>query len=170
FSPVTEAVQRFAAQGKPVLGICNGFQILCEAGLLPGALLRNEHLQFRCEWVHLQVQTVQSPFTSASREGQVFRMPISHGEGRYFAEPDILAELERRDQVVFRYCDAEGRITPESNPNGSMNNIAGIVNQEGNVLGMMPHPERAAEALLGGEDGRSVFHSILQNQVLSRRM
>ncbi|MFN3973728.1 MAG: phosphoribosylformylglycinamidine synthase subunit PurQ [Dehalococcoidia bacterium] len=163
FSPVMEAVQSMAERGRLVLGICNGFQILCEAGLLPGALLRNDHLEFRCQWVHLRVENTASPFTSACRPGQVLRIPISHGEGRYYADPDTLAELERNGQVLFRYCDAQGRITPQSNPNGALNNIAGVVNRRGNVLGMMPHPERCCEADVGGTDGRFVFLSLMQS-------
>ncbi|MBI4336618.1 MAG: phosphoribosylformylglycinamidine synthase subunit PurQ [Chloroflexi bacterium] len=162
FSPVMDAVKEFAAQGGLVLGICNGFQVLCEAGLLPGALLRNEHLQFRCQWTHLRVENASSPFTSACQQGQVLRVPISHGEGRYFADPEALAELEREGRVVFRYCESDGRITVEANPNGALNNIAGIINRQGNVLGMMPHPERCCHSLLGGTDGLDVFLSLLQ--------
>jgi phosphoribosylformylglycinamidine synthase I len=163
FSPVMEGVQRMAEQGRLVLGICNGFQILCEAGLLPGALLRNEHLEYRCQWVHLRVENAATPFTRACRPGQVLRIPISHGEGRYYADPETLAALERNGQVLFRYCDARGRITPDSNPNGSLNNIAGIANRRGNVLGMMPHPERCCEEEVGGSDGRFLFLSLLQS-------
>lgn len=165
FSPVMEAVQSMAERGRFVLGICNGFQILCEAGLLPGALLRNDHLEFRCQWVHLRVENTATPFTSACRPGQVLRIPISHGEGRYYADPDTLAKLERNGQVLFRYCDAQGRITPQSNPNGALHNIAGVVNHRGNVLGMMPHPERCCEAEVGGTDGRFVFLSLLQSAI-----
>jgi phosphoribosylformylglycinamidine synthase I len=163
FSPVMEGVQRMAEQGRLVLGVCNGFQILCEAGLLPGALLRNEHLEYRCQWVHLRVENAATPFTRACRPGQVLRIPISHGEGRYYADPETLAALERNGQVLFRYCDARGRITPDSNPNGSLNNIAGIANRRGNVLGMMPHPERCCEEEVGGSDGRFLFLSLLQS-------
>jgi phosphoribosylformylglycinamidine synthase len=162
FSPVMEAVSARAAVGVPVLGICNGFQILCEAGLLPGALLRNESLQFRCQWVNLRVETTGNPFTKDCKPGQVLRIPISHGEGRYYAQPETLATLEREGRVLFRYCDPEGSTTPESNPNGSLSGIAGITNRRGNVLGMMPHPERACEAILGGEDGRALFVSLIQ--------
>lgn len=164
-SPVTEAVREFAAKGRPVIGICNGFQILCEAGLLPGALLRNECLEFRCQWVNLRVENARTPFTNAAAPGQVLRIPISHGEGRYWAPPEVLAELELNRQVAFRYCDAQGRVTPEDNPNGSLNNIAGVVNRQGNVLGMMPHPERAVEGILGGTDGLPVFFSMLRSVV-----
>jgi phosphoribosylformylglycinamidine synthase I len=143
FSPVMEAVVRQARAGKLVLGICNGFQILCEAGLLPGALMRNEVLQYRCQWVNLRVENNDTPFSNACRRGQVLAIPIGHGEGRY-------------------YADADGGVTAEANPNGSANNIAGIVNERGNVLGMMPHPERASEALLGGEGGLPIWRSIIE--------
>ena len=162
FSPVMEAVVRHAEAGKPVFGICNGFQILCEAGLLPGALIRNESLQYRCLWVNLRVENADTTFSSACQPGQVLAIPISHGEGRYYADPETLARLEAERRVVFRYCDAAGQTTAAANPNGSTNNIAGIINERGNVLGMMPHPERACEALLGGEDGLYIWRSILQ--------
>ncbi|HEY8491589.1 MAG TPA: phosphoribosylformylglycinamidine synthase subunit PurQ [Dehalococcoidia bacterium] len=161
FSPVMEAVARHAAAGKPVIGICNGFQILCEAGLLPGVLRRNESLQFRCQPVHLRVETVDTPFTNQCRPGQVLRIPISHGDGAYYADPETLAALERDGLVVFRYCWPDGEVAPEANPNGSLENIAGIVNPGRNVLGMMPHPERASEALMGGEDGLAIWRSII---------
>ncbi|MFQ5860849.1 MAG: phosphoribosylformylglycinamidine synthase subunit PurQ [Dehalococcoidia bacterium] len=167
FSPVMRALERFAARGGLVLGICNGFQVLCEAGLLPGALLRNAHLQYRCRWVHLRVDSAQTPFTLACTPGQVLRIPISHGEGNYYADEATLAELEERGQVVFRYATPQGQVTPEANPNGSTANIAGIVNREGNVLGMMPHPERCVEPLLGGTDGRLLFQSL--TSALARR-
>jgi phosphoribosylformylglycinamidine synthase len=160
FSPVMEAVQEFAARGGLVLGICNGFQVLCEAGLLPGALLRNECLEFRCQWVHLRVENPRTLFTRACSPGKVLRIPISHGEGRFHADEAALRELEEEGRVLFRYCDPQGRTTPEANPNGSLNHIAGIINRQGNVLGMMPHPERACETLLGGEDGASIFRSL----------
>ena len=162
FSPVMRAVERFAGRGGLVLGICNGFQVLCEAGLLPGALMRNAHLQFRCEWVHLRVESVSSPFTGAATAGQVLRIPISHGEGSYFAAPDTLKELEDAGRVVLRYSAVDGGITQDANPNGSAGNIAGITNAAGNVLGMMPHPERCCEALVGGEDGKYIFESLLK--------
>ena len=157
FSPVMRAVEEMANDGRLVLGICNGFQVLCEAGLLPGALLRNEHLQYRCMWTSLRVDNVETRFTRAYRPGQVLRMPISHGEGRYYADEATLRDMEETGRVVFRYCDERGETTAEANPNGSLHNIAGIINKRGNVLGMMPHPERAAEALMGGEDGRALF-------------
>jgi len=161
FSPVMEAVAVHAGAGKPVIGICNGFQILCEAHMLPGALMRNDSLQYRCVWVHLRVENAETPFTVACRPGQVLRIPISHGEGRYVADEATLAALESDGRVVFRYCDADGGVTPEANPNGSVSNIAGIVNERGNVLGMMPHPERACEPLMGGEDGLALWLSVL---------
>lgn len=162
FSPVMAAVERFAAQGKLVIGICNGFQILCEAGLLPGVLLSNAHLQYRCQWVNLKVENVSTPFSSACKKGQVLRIPISHHDGNYYADEETLNELESTGRVVFRYCTPDGAVTPDANPNGALHNIAGIVNKQGNVLGMMPHPERACEAVLGGEDGRLVFESAMQ--------
>ena len=161
FSPIIASVQRFAARGGLVIGICNGFQVLCEAGLLPGVLIRNSHLEYRCQWVNLRVEHPGTLFTALCKPGQVLRVPISHGEGNYFADPYTLQELEQRGQVVFRYCDPSGEATPEANPNGSVNNIAGIISREGNVLGMMPHPERCCEELLGGTDGRLIFQSII---------
>ncbi|MBI2886765.1 MAG: phosphoribosylformylglycinamidine synthase subunit PurQ [Chloroflexi bacterium] len=165
FAPIMGAVADFAARGGLVLGICNGFQILCESGLLPGVLMRNRHLQFRCQWVHLRAERATTPFSGAMQPGQVLRMPISHGEGNYYADAETLAELERRGQVVFRYCAADGRITEGANPNGALRNIAGIVNREGNVLGMMPHPERCCEPLVGGADGLLVFQSLVQSSL-----
>ncbi|MSQ33514.1 MAG: phosphoribosylformylglycinamidine synthase subunit PurQ [Dehalococcoidia bacterium] len=165
FSPVMAEVERFARRGGLVWGICNGFQILCEAGLLPGALLRNQHLQYRCQWVHLRVESNFTPYTGACRRGQVLRVPISHGEGRYYADPETMAALEANGQVVLRYATPEGYIADAANPNGSLNNIAGIINEQGNVLGMMPHPERCAEAILGGTDGLALFQSLLQAEV-----
>jgi phosphoribosylformylglycinamidine synthase len=162
FSPVMQAVMRDAEAGKPVIGICNGFQVLCESHLLPGALLRNESLQYRCEWVHLRAENTASAFTAACEPGQVLRVPVSHGEGRYHADEATLDDLESSGRVAFRYCTAGGEITPEANPNGSVRNIAGIVNERGNVLGMMPHPERACEALMGGEDGLLIWKSVLE--------
>jgi phosphoribosylformylglycinamidine synthase len=161
FSPVMDAVKREAAAGKPIIGICNGFQILCEAGLLPGILMRNNTTQFRCMPVNLRIETVATPFTSGGAEGQVIEVPISHGEGNYYADPETLARLNVEDRVVFRYCSPSGEITAEANPNGAIENIAGIVNEERNVLGMMPHPERASEALMGGIDGLVIWRSML---------
>jgi phosphoribosylformylglycinamidine synthase subunit PurQ / glutaminase len=165
FSPVMGAVAEHAARGKLVIGICNGFQILSEAGLVPGALLRNDSLQFRCEWVHLRTETAWSPFTSALREGQVLRLPIAHGEGRYYADQQTIARLEDEGRIAFRYCTPAGEVTPAGNPNGSLLNIAGVLNEGRNVLGMMPHPERASEALIGGEDGRGIWRSMVQSGV-----
>jgi phosphoribosylformylglycinamidine synthase len=162
FSPVMEAVVRHVEAGKPAIGICNGFQVLCEAGLLPGALLRNESLQFRCQDVHLRVENTASPFTRLCRPGHVLRVPISHGEGRYYADEATLDQLESSGRVAFRYCTPEGEVTPEANPNGSLRAIAGIVNARGNVLGMMPHPERASEPLLGGADGLLLWRSVIE--------
>jgi len=159
-SPIMEAVTAFAREGGPVLGICNGFQVLCEAGLLPGALLRNESLQFRSKAVHIRVESTRTPFTSAYEKGDILRVHIAHGEGSYYAEKEILAELEGEDRIAFRYVNPDGGLGPGSNPNGSLHNIAGIVNQERNVLGMMPHPERAVEELLGSTDGRGIFESL----------
>ena len=161
FSPVMAAVKQFAAQGKFVIGICNGFQILCEAGLLPGVLMRNSHLEYRCQRVHLKVENAALPFTTGCHHGQVLRIPISHYEGNYYADEATLRRLEANNQIVFRYCTPTGEVTSEANPNGSLHNIAGIVNEQGNVLGMMPHPERAAEEILGGIDGRIIFESLL---------
>jgi phosphoribosylformylglycinamidine synthase subunit PurQ / glutaminase len=164
-SPVVEALGDFVQRGGYVLGSCNGFQILCEAGLLPGALMRNECLQYRCQSTHLVVEQVETPFTRGLRRGQVLTMPISHGEGKYYADPDTLALLRKHHQVVFRYATADGRLTKAANPNGSLDNIAGIANPEGTVLGLMPHPERAAEAAVGGTDGLLIFQSLLGSLV-----
>lgn len=162
FSPVMNEVMRFAEAGKPVFGICNGFQILCESGLLPGLLIRNQSLQFRCEWVHLRREPNSSPLLSGIGDGAVLHMPISHGEGNYYADDATLDALEQTHRVAFRYCDAAGQVTAESNPNGSARNIAGIVNERGNVLGMMPHPERAGEQLVGGTDGNRLWESMIR--------
>lgn len=159
-SPVVRAVRRFASLGGLVLGVCNGFQVLTEAGLLPGALLRNRTPTFRCEWVHLRVERTDTPFTGLYAPGEVVRMPIAHGDGRYHAPREVLEELERQRQVVFRYVDSQGRTTPDANPNGSVHHIAGVVNAAGNVLGLMPHPERCSEEVLGGQDGRRLFESM----------
>lgn len=165
FSPVMEAVTAFAERGGPVIGICNGFQVLCESGLLPGVLMRNDHLEFRCIWTDLRVENSSTIFTSASIEGQTLHIPMSHGEGNYQADADTIKRLEDNGQVVFRYADTNGNVTPDINPNGSINNIAGIVNEHGNVLGMMPHPEKACEKLIGGDDGNVIFTSIIDNFV-----
>ena len=161
FSPIMPAVRAFAERGGPVLGICNGFQILLESGLLPGAMLRNRGLQYRCEHVYVRVEQTDTPFTSAVTKGQVLRIPIGHGEGNYFAPPDMLETIEANRQVVLRYTDPSGKLDDQWNPNGSVNAIAGLCNERRNVVGMMPHPERACEALLGGVDGRAIFESIV---------
>ena len=163
FSPIMQDVVRFAEAGGLVFGICNGFQILCEVGLLPGALMRNAGLRFACKQTYLRVENAGTPYTSALAPGEVVQIPISHGEGNYYASEEELDELEEHDQVVFRYCDADGNITSEANPNGSARNIAGIVNRDRNVLGMMPHPDRCAEPLLGNSDGARMFESILEH-------
>jgi len=160
FSPIMEEVLRFAQRGGPVLGICNGFQILCEVGLLPGALVRNRSLKFRSHDVRVRVENTDTPFTRRYDEGQILRMPIAHGEGSYVADAATMARLEAERRVAFRYVDAHGEAVDEANPNGSLNNIAGIVNERGNVLGLMPHPERAVEALLGSVDGLPIFESL----------
>jgi len=163
FSPIMREVQSFAARGGPVLGICNGFQVLLEAGLLPGAMLRNRDLKFLCQYVHVRVEQTDTPFTSACRRGQVLRIPIAHGEGNYFAEPDVIARLEANRQVVFRYTSADGAVTRESNPNGSAAAIAGLCNETRNVVGLMPHPERACESSLGSADGLVILESAVQS-------
>ena len=162
FSPIMRAVESFAADGGPVIGSCNGFQVLTEAGLLPGALMRNDHLEFRCDWQSLRVEQPQSAsaWLGDLADGEVIRLPISHGEGRYVADPGTLDQLEASGRVVLRYADAGGRVTAEANPNGSERGIAGIVNEAGNVLGLMPHPERASEAEVGGTDGLRLFRSL----------
>jgi phosphoribosylformylglycinamidine synthase subunit PurQ / glutaminase len=160
-SPVVEALPEFTARGGLVLGSCNGFQILCEARLLPGALMRNECLQYRCQSTHLIVENADTAFTRSMRPGQVLKMPISHGEGKYHADAETIRALKAKNQIVFRYCTENGRVAKEANPNGSMDNIAGVINEEGTVLGLMPHPERAAESAVGGTDGTLIFHSIL---------
>lgn len=161
FSPVMESVREYADSGGLVWGICNGFQILCEAGLLPGALVRNACSEFRCQWTHLVCDAAGGAFTNRLSEGQVIRVPISHGEGNYQADPATLSRIEQQGQVVFRYCDETGRLSDGANPNGSAHHIAGLRNERGNVLGMMPHPERCAETELGGTDGRLLFESAL---------
>jgi phosphoribosylformylglycinamidine synthase len=161
FSPVMAAIERFAREGGLVLGICNGFQILLEAGLLPGAMLRNCSLSFICKDVHVRVENPTTAFTSRCKPGQVLTLPIAHADGNYFADPATLAKLNTNKQIVFRYCMPDGAVTPEANPNGSLENIAGVINESGNVLGMMPHPERCAESVLGNEAGRLIFLSML---------
>jgi phosphoribosylformylglycinamidine synthase I len=163
FSPVMNAVKAFANAGGLVIGICNGFQILCETGLLPGALVRNRSLQFRCETIFLKIPTADSPFTSEVPEGRLLRVPIAHGEGCYFADDEALAKLRADDQILFQYATETGDLTDEANPNGSLLNIAGICNEGRNVCGMMPHPERASENVLGVDDGRRVFESMLRH-------
>jgi phosphoribosylformylglycinamidine synthase subunit PurQ / glutaminase len=175
FSPIMRAVEAFAAAGGPVLGSCNGFQILTEAGILPGALLRNDHLEFRCDWQPMRVENAVGPWLGEFTPGETIRMPISHGEGRYYADDAVLDQLERDGRVVLRYADEDGAVMPDVNPNGSLRSIAGIVNQRGNVLGLMPHPERAAEMEVGGTDGLRVLRAldgwlIAQPAVAERRL
>jgi phosphoribosylformylglycinamidine synthase subunit PurQ / glutaminase len=161
FSPVMQAVKQFAAEGKLVLGICNGFQILLEVGLLPGAMLRNKSLHFICRETYVKVENAATPFTNACKPGQVLKIPIAHADGNYYTDPVTLAGLQANAQVTFRYCTVDGTVTPGSCPNGSLDNIAGLCNAEGNVLGMMPHPERCTETMLGNEDGRFIFQSMI---------
>jgi phosphoribosylformylglycinamidine synthase len=167
FSPIMAAVRGFAAAGGPVLGICNGFQILLESGLLPGAMLRNRDVRFHCEFVHVRVEQVNTPFTARCQVGQVLRIPIAHGDGNYYAPSDTIAELEAASRVVFRYADARGQVVDAANPNGSLHSIAGICNAGRNVVGLMPHPERACETITGSADGRILFESVIET--LARR-
>lgn len=164
FSPITDAILEHARQGKYVLGICNGFQVLTEVGLLPGALVRNRDLHFICDRIPIRVEHSHSLWSQAYRAQQIITLPIAHGEGQYYADPDTLTTLEEKNQILFRYSNKEGEVdpTPSSNPNGSLHNIAGICNPQGTVLGMMPHPERAADPVLGGTDGLGLFHGLLQ--------
>jgi phosphoribosylformylglycinamidine synthase len=166
FSPIMNEVIRFANNGGTVIGICNGFQVLCESGLLPGVLLRNRSLLFSCKHVHLKVENRKTRFTSGIRTDRPLHIPIAHGEGNFFIEADGLREIEENEQVLFRYSDSEGNVTDGANPNGSLNNIAGIMNKAGNVMGMMPHPERACEQQLGSDDGKQFFESIINSFVL----
>ena len=161
FSPVMRSVKEFADKGGMVIGICNGFQILCEAGLLPGALLRNVGMKYVCKFLHLRTETTNTPFTNTLSKGQLLHIPIGHGDGNYFADTDVLKRIEDNDQVAFRYVTADGQVTRDANPNGSLNNIAGIVNGGRNVLGMMPHPDRSSESILGSSDGRLIFESMV---------
>ncbi len=163
FAPVMQSVKKFAASGGLVLGICNGFQILCESGLLPGALMRNAGLKYICKQVHLRTETTDSPFTNALRAGEVLKIPIGHMEGNYFCDAATLAQLERQNRIAFRYSTPAGEVTPEANPNGSLANIAGVLSEGRNVLGMMPHPDRSSEALLGSADGLRIFQSLTQH-------
>jgi phosphoribosylformylglycinamidine synthase subunit PurQ / glutaminase len=163
FSPIMREVQSFAARGGPVLGVCNGFQILLEAGLIPGAMLRNRGVKFVCAHVHIRVEQTDTPFTCTARKGQVLRIPIAHGEGNYFATPDVLAKLEANRQVIFRYTTPQGDVTDDANPNGAANNIAGLCNETRNVVGLMPHPERACEPSLGSADGLVILESAVRS-------
>lgn len=160
FSPIMQAVKSFAAAGGLVLGICNGFQILCESGLLPGALLPNRTMKFVCQFVYVRVEATDTPFTHLYERGQILSLPIAHGEGNYYCDPETLDCLRRENRILLRYCDEQGRVTDRANPNGSLDNIAGICNRQRNVFGLMPHPERAAEEVLGSTDGRVLFHSM----------
>ena len=171
FSPVMQAVKQFADRGGLVLGACNGFQVLTEAGLLPGALVRNRDLQFHCEHIFLKTATPDSPFTNKVPAGKILRIPIAHGEGCYFADEETLAKLKANDQILWQYCDAEGNLTDTANPNGSLLNIAGVCNERRNVAGLMPHPERACELALGSDDGKWIFESMihaLQNKLSAK--
>jgi phosphoribosylformylglycinamidine synthase subunit PurQ / glutaminase len=167
FSPALQATVKHAEQGKLVMGICNGFQVLTEADLLPGALMRNRDLHFICDRVPLRVERTDSPWTQSYRSGQVITLPIAHGEGNYYADAETLAELESYNQILFRYCTPTGETSSAGNPNGSLNNIAGICNRRGNVMGMMPHPERAADPMLGNTEGLSLFRSVLESMALA---
>ena len=160
FSPVIQSVIDFANAGGPVMGMCNGFQILCESGLLPGALIRNQSLSYICDWVHIRVETTKTRFTAACSQGELLRIPVKHGEGCYVADEEMLKQLADNDQIVFRYVDEAGETTEAANPNGALHNIAGVTNARRNVVGLMPHPEHAVEALLGSEDGRKLFTSV----------
>ncbi len=162
-SPVMEAVKKFALEGGLVIGICNGFQILLESGLLPGAMLRNKSLKFICRYVYLRVENPETPFTKLAKKGQILKIPIAHYEGNYYAPPEVVTQLKANNQIVLRYCDEKGNITEEANPNGSIENIAGIINERGNIFGLMPHPERSVEPLLGSSDGKIILKSIIES-------
>ncbi len=163
FSPLMQEVKDFAGKGGLVLGICNGFQVLCELGLLPGAMLRNKNLKFLCQYVYLRIENNNTPFTNRGNGGDVLKIPIAHFDGNYFGDPETLDTVKKNDQIILRYSEPDGRLTDQANVNGSMENIAGLINKEGNVLGMMPHPERASEIILGSEDGRIIFESIIHS-------
>jgi phosphoribosylformylglycinamidine synthase I len=169
FSPIMESVREFAGRGGPVIGICNGFQVLCEAGLLLGALVRNEHLEFRCEWVNLRIERADTIFTNTAAKGQLLRVPISHGEGNWQSDSETVRRVEDNGQVLLRYADASGNVSEATNPNGSTNGIAGIINERGNVLGLMPHPEKACETLIGGADGNVLFESMMRSATAAIR-
>jgi phosphoribosylformylglycinamidine synthase I len=163
FSPLMQEVREFAERGGLILGICNGFQVLLELGLLPGAMLRNKDLKFLCQHVYLRTENAKTPFTNRAKKGDVLKIPIAHFDGNYFVDPETLNTLKADDRIVFRYCEPDGKLTDRANVNGSMDSIAGLMNAEGNVLGMMPHPERASESILGSEDGRIIFESIIHS-------
>ncbi|MBR92215.1 MAG: phosphoribosylformylglycinamidine synthase I [Dehalococcoidia bacterium] len=162
-SPIMKKIKIYADEGNPIIGICNGFQILCESNLLPGTLIRNNNLQFRCEWSNIKVTNDETIFTSSIKKNEILSIPISHGEGNYYADKKTIDELENNNQIIFRYSDDKGYIDQFSNPNGSINNIAGIINKEGNILGMMPHPEKACEEIIGGADGNLIFQSLINS-------
>ncbi len=168
FAPIMQEVSKFAASGGLVIGICNGFQILCEAGLLPGALMRNAGLKYVCKYVNLRVENAETPFTNACKQGEVLRIPVGHMEGNYYCDAPVLEQMKKQNRIIFRYCEEDGRVTPESNPNGALDNIAGICNEGRNVLGMMPHPDRCSESLLGSADGAKIFKSMAMALVSSR--
>ena len=170
FSPVMKEVVRFAERGGTVLGICNGFQILVEAGLLPGVLLRNKSLKFICKYLYLRVENTNTRFTSATSEGEVLKIPIAHGEGNYFTDSETLKSLQSNNQIIFRYCTRDGELSEAANPNGSLSDIAGVVSEQGNVMGMMPHPERASDPLLGHTDGQKIFKSLIEHFVFGEEV